>query len=57
MSITFYSCAWCLEDFAGNASEAKQNRDEHIEQNECGLIPRREREMFVRTKAKQDDAG
>lgn len=36
-------CPWCLEGFAGTDKQAAADRREHIDDNECGLVPRRER--------------
>lgn len=39
-----HECPWCLEPFAGTDKQAMLDRKEHIADNECGLVPRRERE-------------
>jgi hypothetical protein len=41
-------CPWCKEPFDGPDKIRKQNRDEHIEENDCGLVPRRDQEMAQR---------
>jgi hypothetical protein len=38
-------CPWCKEEFTGSDKQRRRDRSEHIAENDCGLIPRRDQEM------------
>jgi hypothetical protein len=49
---TSVECPWCKEEFSGTRS-GRSNRDEHIEENDCGLVPRRDQEMAQRMRSER----
>jgi hypothetical protein len=43
-------CPWCLEEFDGADPVRTEARRQHMEHNDCGLVPRRERKEARRAK-------